>query len=679
MTRSYGFGPGRTGVLQFETLATDAKGVQKRTYRNVRNLITSIREENDGGSEVIWTSYAYDALRQIVRIEDDMHNVTHVVYDNLGRRTSINNPDSGNTEKVYDLADNVIAKITSNLRSDGQAIQYDYEFNRRSSINYPDFPGNNVTYTHGGPGASFNRAGRIVQVTDQSGAEELFYGRLGEIVKEIKTIASDTQGASANSPEVYTTEYAYDTWNRLQALFYPDAEDLTYAYDSGGLLAFASGVKNGVITDYIRRLEYDKFGEQVFIETSNGVTMGHVYDPVTRRLVTLLAGVGGKPFQNTQFTYDIVGNILEAWNDVDVPPPNCFGGPVLQNFAYDDLRRLLEADGSHMYAPRKLDRYGLTLGYDTIHNIIGKEQSHELVQPSGQPVPQHETTYAWSYRYDGPQPHASTHIGERTFSFDQNGNQLGWDHDRNGTRRTIVWDEENRAQAIDDNGHTKSYKYNHTGQRIMKCGPQGETAYVNPYFTIRNRSVATKHFYAGATRVASKLCPGYDRPPAKNGLPESNFLYFYHPDHLGTSTYVTDAEGELYQHLQYFPFGEMWVEEKSNTQRTPYRFTAKELDEETSLYWREVRYYDPRTCMWQNADSVLQSCLDGRLKGGVYDTKNLSVYAYSHQNPIRYLDGTQRKVPGTWSQTRLGLAASPSLMRQSLLWPDCFVGSLVVP
>ena len=29
--------------------------------------------------------------------------------------------------------------------------------------------------------------------------------------------------------------------------------------------------------------------------------------------------------------------------------------------------------------------------------------------------------------------------------------------------------------------------------------------------------------------------------------------YFYHPDHLGSSSYVTDIDGEIFQHLEYFP------------------------------------------------------------------------------------------------------------------------------
>ena len=178
----------------------------------------------------------------------------------------------------------------------------------------------------------------------------------------------------------------------------------------------------------------------------------------------------------------------------------------------------------------------------------------------------------------------------------------------------------------------KSYKYDDAGERVIKRGPQGETAYINQFFTMRNREVGTKHVFAGGTRLVSKLVkqprdadgdgiedplPGCANPPwgwtNGNGNPGGNSgncpgaggnggantevfekdQYYYHPDHLGSSSYVTDLDGEIFQHLKYFPFGETWVEEHSNTQRTPYLFTSKELDEETKPPQREGPGHSP--------------------------------------------------------------------------------------
>jgi hypothetical protein len=56
----------------------------------------------------------------------------------------------------------------------------------------------------------------------------------------------------------------------------------------------------------------------------------------------------------------------------------------------------------------------------------------------------------------------------RTYTYDANGNQTGWTHDTNGTRRIINWDDENRIQSVFDNGHEKDYKYDDKGPRMIK-------------------------------------------------------------------------------------------------------------------------------------------------------------------------------------------------------------------
>lgn len=74
---------------------------------------------------------------------------------------------------------------------------------------------------------------------------------------------------------------------------------------------------------------------------------------------------------------------------------------------------------------------------------------------------------------------------------------------------------------------------------------------------------------------------------------------------------VTDARGRRVEHLEYFPFGESWVEEGAHPRRPSYRFTAKELDPSTGLYYFGARYYDPRTSVWQSADPILGAYLPG--------------------------------------------------------------------
>ncbi len=120
---------------RFRTATTDAEGNVRRTFRDVRELIRRVAEE-----EGVVTTYAYDALRQITRVTDTAGNTTRIAYDLLGRRTVIDNPDAGRTETVYDPAGNAVERITAELAEAGEAIRYEYEFNRLAAIRYPTIP-----------------------------------------------------------------------------------------------------------------------------------------------------------------------------------------------------------------------------------------------------------------------------------------------------------------------------------------------------------------------------------------------------------------------------------------------------------------------------------------------------------------------------------------------------------
>ncbi len=98
--------------------------------------------------------------------------------------------------------------------------------------------------------------------------------------------------------------------------------------------------------------------------------------------------------------------------------------------------------------------------------------------------------------------------------------------------------------------------------------------------------------------------------------------FYYHPDHLGSSSYITNLDGEVSQHIEYVPFGEVFIEERNNTWNTPYLFNAKELDEETGMYYYGARYYDPRVSLWISTDP----------KKDKYP--NISAYCFTANNPV---------------------------------------------
>ncbi len=104
-------------------------------------------------------------------------------------------------------------------------------------------------------------------------------------------------------------------------------------------------------------------------------------------------------------------------------------------------------------------------------------------------------------------------------------------------------------------------------------------------------------------------------------------LYFYHSNHLGSSSFITDVNGVTSQHLQYLPFGELFVEQRDNSNYySPYKFSAKEKDEETSYSYFGARYLASDFSFWLSVDPMADKY------------PNISPYAYCAWNPVILVD-----------------------------------------
>ena len=112
--------------------------------------------------------------------------------------------------------------------------------------------------------------------------------------------------------------------------------------------------------------------------------------------------------------------------------------------------------------------------------------------------------------------------------------------------------------------------------------------------------------------------------------------------------------------LHYFPYGETWVHNRAisdtstslSDRSTPYKFTGKEQDPETGLYYHGHRYRDPRLGGWLNPDPALLEYLptgnknrDSNLPGmgGVFNSVNLNLYHYAANNPVKFVDPDGKK------------------------------------
>ena len=707
--------------------------------------------QKSGSDGEITTSFEYDGIQRLVRVTDTEGNVTTSTYDMGDRRTEVNHPASGITSFTYDALGNVLTKQTANLAKEGKFITYDYDYQRLTGINYPDHPENNVKYYYGGRNASQNRIGRLMLREDGTGAIEYFYGKMGEVTKTRRTMIVPNQAIAT-----YVTQWTYDSHNRLLEMIYPDEEKVTYSYNLGGLLEKVRGEKSYGY-DYITKLGYDKFEQRSYLKYCNGAETFYTYDD-RRRLSNLAVNSGNKTIMDNDYTFDAVSNVLSVANNASLPASGNAGGRMSHAYTYDGLYRLVSATGTYTGADSKSASYTLAMGYDNMHRIKSKSQhlTQDNVQFNGTLNVGYDLSYTYgteagkkfqlasvkdvNYRTEET-PGDNNIENNHVYLYDKNGNlvyvntgrMMKDGHNEVGTReRKLIWDEENRLLAVDDNGFVSNYWYDADGERTVKTSGESDQVYVNgvfsggstntakfslyvsPYLVANQGGRYTKHIYAGSQRIVSKVgdFASYGSDPRRieyagantdglsvnykakyaaqqqvikdnyktfdvpyNGTDNDNYAdgegfccndgsmeaavaqarkaqahavaksfkdpdnyenlqFFYHPDHLGSSSFITNLEGEVVQHIEYVPFGEVFIEERNSVWNTPYLFNAKEFDEETGMYYYGARYYEPRLSLWMSTDPMEEKYPD------------YSTYIYAAQNPIAYSDPTGMEIRG---------------------------------
>ncbi len=192
------------------------------------------------------------------------------------------------------------------------------------------------------------------------------------------------------------------------------------------------------------------------------------------------------------------------------------------------------------------------------------------------------------------------------------------------------------------------------------------TLYTSPYLVATPKGY-TKHYYAESERITSQLGKGQFADvgtpvvsdslvqvklqevtdnveyPSTLTVPSSgtfayldtltnqqnatSTLYFYHPDHLGSSSWITTTNGTVKQHLHYLPWGEDCVNQRSSHfDGVRYTFSAKEKDTETGYSYFGARYYSSDLSIWLSVDPMSDKY------------PSLSPYVYCANNPVKLVD-----------------------------------------
>ncbi|MFA6172015.1 MAG: RHS repeat-associated core domain-containing protein [Patescibacteria group bacterium] len=127
-----------------------------------------------------------------------------------------------------------------------------------------------------------------------------------------------------------------------------------------------------------------------------------------------------------------------------------------------------------------------------------------------------------------------------------------------------------------------------------------------------------------------------------------NSTAYHHADHLSGANVDTDENGDVLQLLDYYPYGGIRIDEKAGTYENDYKFTGKELDDETGLYYFGARYQNPSIGRFVSIDPVFNDIgtnydqfnarYGQELEQLLSDPQMLNSYAYARNNPIIYID-----------------------------------------
>jgi RHS repeat-associated protein len=461
--------------------------------------------------------------------------------------------------------------------------------------------------------------------------------------------------AALLDPAGFRTSMSYDALNRIKAMRYPqdvdgERKELRPRYNrAGGLERVELDGET-----YVERIAYNAKGQRTLIALGNGLLTRYAYDSQTFLLLRLRSErydeVGSFSYQPASgllqdfaYEYDLAGEILAIHDRTSGSGIPTRPDSLDRDFVYDAIYRLISATGRETLAPSpafpwedqpksqdttQAQGYIETYRYDQVGNMLqlrhnaqnggnaggftrnfelvtGKNQLRQMTLSNGNSTPPFEYTY------------------------DPNGNIKG-----ETSSRHFEWDHSDQMKAFRTQAGTAEpsihvhYLYDAGGIRVKKLvrkqgGSFESTTYIDGLFELQRWQAGGQvgennylHVMDDQQRIALlRVGPAHpdDRGPA---------VQYHLGDHLGSSNLVMDQNGSFVNREECTPYGETSF---GSFGKKRYRFTGKERDEESGLYYHGARYYAPWLARWISCDPA--SFEDG-----------LNLYAYVQSDPVSKID-----------------------------------------
>lgn len=491
--------------------------------------------------------------------------------------------------------------------------------------------------------------------------------------------------------EIFTASSEYDALNRPTLVTLPDDTVVEPVYNEAN---FLSSLKakirgQGESIEFLKGQDYNAKGQRIYAEYGNDLLSQYFYDPQTFQLTRLLTfNSNGDPdsqaLQDLNYNYDPAGNITQVRDEAQ--QTHYFNNSVVraeQTFEYDALYQLIRASGRehagsvndgirtetdlahvpqlpHANDSQALRNYTEEYEYDLLGNL--KLMKHRF-------NPQPEIGDGWTRHYQYAYEDDATDRTNRlsatslagdpesgpysaTYSYDDYGNMTKMPH-----LSDMKWDFMDQLRSVDLGGGGVSYcVYGLGGQRIRKVVERNgntrlEWLYLGPVLLYRRRrrdtgelrferwTVTISDNTATIAQVDTKTLD-LDNEDPDNALDDPLVRYQF-GNHLGSAMLETDENGNPVSYEEYHPYGTSSyrsAKPQYNLSLKRFRFSGKERDDETGLYYFGFRYYAAWLGRWTSSDPA------GFVRGP-------NLYRYCSNSPIVFHDptGLQESADQKWT------------------------------
>ncbi len=588
------------------------------------------------------TAFAYDEQDQIIQVTDPAGHSHQFAYNAQGQQTRHTDP-LGQTETFeYDL----LGRPTGHTNTLGQNLSLTYTTQGRVS-QLVDPAGKSTEWR-------YNAQGQLTEQRRPGGHRQRYHYNDDGLIDAIQR---------ADGSELHVAYNAQKRITELTAWPEPEASDQngqrqTYHYNDNGRLTEAHNGAHHLQQDYA---DQGKLGTstQDGIDIDTWYNNGHGGDKLGG--VALLG-------QSWHYQHDLAGQVASAQQGIHkLQQQHNANGQVserqypnglAEHYAYTDngqLQTLGEQDDKlppihYQYNPLGLvaQKNDTEYQYDPLGQLSQTSERPYYHDAVGNPIDN-------SQSYDAQDRLQSD--GQHKYRYDGRGNLVEKQHKETRAKTTYTWnlfDQLVEVNHTDAEGNTEQlqFEYDALNRRVKKSHTQNDQTTTRRYLYQGHNLVAILdgndqllatiiHDQAIDTPLAITTYGHKPKPLTEAqqavwdelGEADRNHLeksqtercYYYHRDHQGSITALTDEDGEIVESFEYDAFGNITGHQKKAETHNPFAYTGREFDRH-DLYYYRARYYDPTQRRFISADPI------GLLSG------DFNFYRYVDNDPLNQVD-----------------------------------------